>query len=429
MNKKQKIAIDRVFGLILCLTLRLPALLMERTLHRNHRMPPSNHPKKIVVAKYMGIGSILQASPMLQEMKKKYPNALLIFLSLKSNKEFLSRYRFIDHIICVDDSTIFRLLLTSLLAMQELIFARIDIFLDLEAHSTYGSLMCFLSCAKNRLGFSIADEDHRAFLYTHLLYLNTNFPIRYCYSQLGQLAGIEPIHGDLDPICPDLYQSDLERMHEKKKQYFNCGHLGIIAINPNASDLRYERRWSRESFASVARYFAKKGYAVAMVGSSSEREYVESIVKMIGDGAEKVYNVAGIFPLLEFFAFLKSCHLLLTNDSGVMNMGLTLPVPQVLLAGPVDPEQYFITNNYRTYIYHQTYCSPCTHYIAIPPCGGDNVCMQQIQVKEVVKICESLLSGQIVHPKRKILYSYNSEVLGVLKNMGKNKIKVLATKI
>ena len=429
MNKKQKIAIDQIFGFILCLTLRLPSLLLEGALHRNHCMPPSVQPKKIVVAKYMGIGSILQASPMLQELKKKYPNALLVFLSLKPNKEFLSRYGFIDRIICVDDSTIFRLIFTSLLAIKELIFARIDIFLDLEAHSTYGSLMCFLSCSKNRLGFSIADENHRAFLYTHLLYLNTHFPIRYCYSQLGQLAGIEPIHGALDPIPPDLYQSDLEKMQEKKKQYFKCEHLGIIAMNPNASDLRYERRWSRESFASVARYFARKGYAVAMVGSSSEHEYVESIVKMVRDSAEKVYNVAGVFPLLEFFAFLKGCRLLLTNDSGVMNMGLTLPVPQVLLAGPVDPEQYFITNNYRTYIYHQTYCSPCTHYIANPPCGGDNVCMQHIQVQEVVEVCESLLSGQIVHPKRKILYSYNSDVLGVLKNMGIDKNKALTTKI
>ena len=421
MNKKQKIAIDRTFGFILSLVLRLPALIMEKTLRRNHSMPPSEVPRKIVIAKYLGIGSIIQATPLLKAMKTKYPDSFLIFVSLKSNEGLLSRYKFIDQIICVDDSTITRAILTSLSAIVQLIIQRIDLFLDLEAHSTYGSLMCFLSCSKNRLGFSLKDEDHRTFMYTHLLYLNANFPIRYCYSQLGQLAGMDQPNGTLQPLCPDLYESDLEIVQMKMKEIFNCENSGIIAINPNASDLRYERRWSRESFAAVARYFANQGYAVALVGSAYEYDYVEGIVKMIEDGEQKVYNVAGKFSLLEFFVFLKYCCLLVTNDSGVMNMALTLPIPQLLLAGPVDPEQYFIPNDRRTYIYHQTYCSPCTHYIATPPCGGNNVCMQIIQHEEVIKVCESLLNGCKVEPKRNLLYSYQSEVLGVLKNSGENK--------
>jgi ADP-heptose:LPS heptosyltransferase len=423
MNKKQKIAIDRTFGFILSLALRLPALIMEKTLRRDHSMPPSEVPRKIVIAKYLGIGSIIQATPLLKEMKTKYPDSRLIFLSLKTNEGLLSRYKFIDQIICVDDSSFTRVIFTSLRAIVELIFQRIDLFLDLEAHSTYGSLMCFLSCSKNRLGFSLEDEDHRAFLYTHLLYLNTNFPIRYCYSQLGQLAGMERPEGLIEPLCPDFHKSDHESVQKKMKEIFNLENSGIIAINPNASDLRYERRWSRENFAAVAKYFSNQGYAVALVGASSEYEYVEGIVEMVGDDAQKVYNVAGKFSLLEFFVFLEKCCLLVTNDSGVMNMALTLPIPQLLLAGPVDPEQYFLPNDRRTYIYHQTYCSPCTHYIAIPPCGGNNICMQLIQSEEVISICESLLNGQKVKPIRNLLYSYHSEVLGVLKNRGEEKNK------
>jgi ADP-heptose:LPS heptosyltransferase len=423
MNKKQKIAIDRTFGFILSLALRLPALIMEKTLRRDHSMPPSEVPRKIVIAKYLGIGSIIQATPLLKEMKTKYPDSRLIFLSLKTNEGLLSRYKFIDQIICVDDSSFTRVIFTSLRAIVELIFQRIDLFLDLEAHSTYGSLMCFLSCSKNRLGFSLEDEDHRAFLYTHLLYLNTNFPIRYCYSQLGQLAGMERPEGLIEPLCPDFHKSDHESVQKKMKEIFNLENSGIIAINPNASDLRYERRWSRENFAAVAKYFSNQGYAVALVGASSEYDYVEGIVEMVGDDAQKVYNVAGKFSLLEFFVFLEKCCLLVTNDSGVMNMALTLPIPQLLLAGPVDPEQYFLPNDRRTYIYHQTYCSPCTHYIAIPPCGGNNICMQLIQSEEVISICESLLNGQKVKPIRNLLYSYHSEVLGVLKNRGEEKNK------
>ena len=95
-------------------------------------------------------------------------------------------------------------------------------------------------------------------------------------------------------------------------------------------------------------------------------------------------------------------------------MALTLPVPQLLLAGPVNPEQYFIPSDFRTYIYYQTYCSPCTHYIDTPPCAGDNICMQEIKSDEVITVSEQLLRGESVKPKRTVEFLSNSEVLGVL---------------
>jgi ADP-heptose:LPS heptosyltransferase len=157
---------------------------------------------------------------------------------------------------------------------------------------------------------------------------------------------------------------------------------------------------------------------VALVGSPPEHEYVQGIIELLGGDASKVRNVAGVFSLPEFFAFLERCSLVVTNDSGVMNMALTLRVPQLLLAGPVDPEQYFIPNEYRTYIYYQTYCSPCAHYVDVPPCAGDNVCMKQIKPEQVIDICERLLRGENVKPKRTVSLSFNSEVLGVLKDKG-----------
>ncbi len=382
-------------------------------------MPPRELPKRIVVAKYLGIGSILQATPMLRGLKAKYPNSQLIFLTLKSNKGLLQHYDFIDDILCVDDKSFLRIVITSLRVIGELISRKIDIFFDLEVYSTYGSLMCLFSCAKNRLGFSIKDADHTAFIYTHLLYLNTSFPMRHCYSQLGQVAGMEPPPTQEEPLHPSLSEADVAQVRQRVETIFDFEHKGIIALNPNASDLRYERRWSRASFAVVAAYFAQQGYAVALVGSPAEHDYVQGIIDLLDGGADRVRNVAGAFSLLDFFAFLGQCSLLVTNDSGVMNMSLTLRLPQLLLAGPVDPEQYFIPNEFRSYIYYQTYCSPCTHYVDTPPCGGDNVCMQQIQPEEVIDYSERLLRGEIVKPKRSVSFSSNSEVLGILKNKGK----------
>lgn len=418
MNKKQKQAIDRAVGYALSIFLRIPALILEKILRRDHTVPPRVPPKRIVVAKYLGIGSILQATPMLRGIKERYPDAQLTFLTLQSNKNLLSRYDFIDDVLCVDDASLLRVATTSFRAIVKLIPRRVDLFIDLEVHSTYGSLMSLFSCSKNRLGFSLQDKDHKAFLYTHLLYLNTNFPIRYCYNQVAQLLGVASLAPGQDLLGPTLAETEADKVGAQLGVLFNFEHKGIVVLNPNASDLRYERRWSREGFAVVARHFSRRGYAVALVGSSPEHGYVQGIIDLLGEDAQRVRNVAGLFSLPEFFAFLRHCSLVVTNDSGVMNMALTLQVPQLLLAGPVDPEQYFIPGEFRTYIYYQTYCSPCAHYVDVPPCAGDNVCMKQIQPEQVIDVCERLLRREVVKPRRTVSLSFNSEVLGVLKDKG-----------
>lgn len=419
MKNKHKLLIDKIVGQFLAFALRIPAHLLEWILRRNHVMPPTEPPKRIVVAKYQGIGSILQATPMVQGLKKKYPNAEITFLSLKSNRGLLLRYDFIDSVLSVDDSSILRVFYSSVLVIWKLLAGRVDLFIDLEVYSTYGSLMCLLSCSKNRFGFSLGDRDVTAFMYTHLLYLNTAFPIKHCYSQLGQLAGMDPPTTTIAPLPPYLSQKDYAPQEKRTRDIFNFDHKGIIVLNPNASDLRYERRWSRENFAIVAGHFAKDGYAVALVGSKPERDYVQGVIDLVDVAADNVRNVAGEFSLMEFFAFLQKCSLVVTNDSGVMNMALTMPIPQLLLAGPVNPEQYFTPNEFRTYIYKQTYCSPCTHYLDEPPCAGDNVCMKQIRPDEVISVCERLLRGVSVKSNRSVYFLCNSEVLGVLKDRGK----------
>ena len=416
--KKHKLIIDRFLGMALCVLLRMPTFFLEKFLRRNHQMPPSEQPKTIVVAKYLGIGSILQSTPMLKSLKSKYPDSKLIFLTNKANHSLLSKYDFVDKVIYVDDTSLFKILVSSIQVIVKLLLERVDLFIDLEVHSIYGSLICLFSSAKNRLSFFIENANFKAYIYTHLLYLNPNLPIRNCYNQLAQLVGVNLLTIEDSLIRPNLPKEVSQKTKNKIKKIFNFKYKGIIAINANASDLSYERRWDKLNFAKVARYFANEGYAIAFVGSSSEYEYVQEIIDNSPEENKKIVNLAGTFPLLNFFSFLENCNLLITNDSGIMNMALTLNVPQLLLSGPVNPKQYFMDNNFRVYIYHQTYCSPCTHVLDSPPCGGDNKCMQQITPDEVIKFSKKLLSGENIKSKHEIIFSSDYETLGVLKNKG-----------
>lgn len=419
MTRHQKIVIDRVFGVILNVLLFVPTLILEKALRRNHVLPPDGFVETIVVAKYIGIGSILQATPMLAELKKAYPTTELIFITSKPNYDLVSGIEYVDRVLIIDDSAASRFISSLARLLWVLVPKRVDVFINLEVHSNFGSLVALLSCAKNRIGFSTSNLSFKSFYFTHLLYFNALMPISVCYLQAAKVAGVKPpsrYNGLLRPKFDAFQRGSTPDLPAA----LACAGARIVAINVNASDLRFERRWPLDRFAAVARYLAEKGYSVALVGSSQEAEYVEKLFDFLPHRNFSIYNLAGLFDLSGLFDFLEGCNLIVTNDSGIMNVGLTLDVPLLLLAGPVSPEQYFFVDKKRTYLYGRPYCSPCTHRLDQAPCGGDNVCMQLISVEVVCEAVDALIAGNDYFPREIKNSSDYSYVEGLIMDRGKS---------
>lgn len=106
---------------------------------------------------------------------------------------------------------------------------------------------------------------------------------------------------------------------------------------------------------------------------------------------EKVFNSAGILSLPGFVALLDVVKLMISNDSGPMHIAQIKNVPLVSLWGPTNPAVYCPGGKNHLAIYKPIYCSPCTHFSDIPPCGGDNQCLKLISWKEVAEASFQLL--------------------------------------
>ena len=53
-------------------------------------------PKLIVINKFFGLGSILLSSNLVRGIKKKYPDAKIIFLTFKENQKLLELLGIVD---------------------------------------------------------------------------------------------------------------------------------------------------------------------------------------------------------------------------------------------------------------------------------------------------------------------------------------------
>jgi ADP-heptose:LPS heptosyltransferase len=399
MTHKGRILADRIIAVPLAFLFNGAARLLGRVLRRDHSVTSENV-KVIVVAKLIGMGSILQCAPLLRALKHRYPNAKLVFVTMRSNRELLSRLSSVDEIVAMDDRSMLSMAATTLRTIATLIRLRADFYFDLEVYSGFASLLALWAVTRNRLGFYRHSTAFKKGIYTHLVYFNTRMPVRQLYLQLGRVAGIPAGQSELmGPILVhDRERSEVSRLLAEAPGW--QPEQPYIVVNPNASDLLLERRWPTESVLEAISRLVSLGNQVVLIGAPNEAGFVQSLYEKLAPEVQvRVLNTAGRLTLGELLALLQGAACVLTNDTGPMHMAIALERPTVCLFGPANPEHYGQDLPYVDIFYAQVFCSPCLYEADEPPCNGNNVCMQRIKPEPVVEAVQYL--AHTGHPRRK----------------------------
>lgn len=391
IRTRTKVVLDAVLGRTLVFFLNVVARLLGRILSIDHSL--ARRPKTIVVCKYLGMGSIIQATPLLQTLRKNFPEARLVFVTSVSNRRLMKQVEAVQEVLTVNDAGLIALLGSTWKVLHRLWQLRPDLYIDLETYSYYSTAIATMSCARNRVGFYRVERNIRMGVYTHMMFFNARAPIAQSYLQMARLVGCREIIGQLYPFRID--DADLNSMRRKLERQLGESFEPFVVINPNASDLRIERRWPADRFIELIRSLSDRfpSHRFLLIGSASEAAYVGEIYRRLElPHEEQVINTAGRLSLGELFALISRSELVVTNDTGPMHIAFSLGRPTVSLFGPASPSQYGDNPN-AFGVYKNLYCSPCVHDFLVPPCGGDNQCMKQITMEEVDALCTRLLRG------------------------------------
>ena len=397
MNVKLQLFFDKGIAKPLAFLLNYLVQLVGKILRINHDLNRSY--KTIVVSKFKGMGSIIQATPMLMAISSKYPGAKLVFVSSKANQQILEKITCIDELVLVDDRSFLQFIKTNISALLRLIKMRPELFIDLEVYSDYSTLFTLATLSTNRVGYYLRSSSFRTGIYTHMMFFNPRVPISKVYLQTAALIGCDIENESLFPIHQNLPHST------ERKPY--------IVINPNASDLRVERKWGTANFVNfINRYSeAHPTTTIYLIGSPAEVDYTTEIYSALS--SITVINLAGKTSIDELIVLIAEAQLMLSNDTGPMHIAFATKTPILCLFGPCSPDQYGKSANAKI-LYKKVYCSPCVHDFEVPPCKGNNSCMQLIQVEEVLTEFEAMLQGETMKTdeNQDFIYSINQNVLG-----------------
>jgi heptosyltransferase II len=211
------------------------------------------------------------------------------------------------------------------------------------------------------------------------------------YLRLVAAVGADPT-----PLPPLLHVTPEEVALFTKRFGVTYSREPVFGLNPGA-EYGPAKRWPADRFITAAVDLHKQvGCRWIIFGGLAEKPLADEIAagirNALGAGAEgMVVNAAGETTLRELCAGLKTCRLLITNDTGPMHVAAALGTPVIVPFGSTSPELTGpgLPGETRHALIKSTAgCSPCF----LRECPIDFRCMQTIEPKMVVEAAQRAFS-------------------------------------
>ena len=189
-----------------------------------------------------------------------------------------------------------------------------------------------------------------------------------------------------EPLAPQLFVTAPEMEAAKIKFGLDRITQPIFGLNPGA-EYGPAKRWPVEKFIAAANEIQARTNCVWLVfGGRNDTELAGRITSAISGHASRIthQNLAGKTTLRELMALLKSCRVLLTNDTGPMHVAAALGTPVVVPFGSTSPELTGpgLPGDPRHRLLKSAVpCSPCF----LRECPIDFRCLNGLSAHEVVE--------------------------------------------
>jgi ADP-heptose:LPS heptosyltransferase len=387
-------AIDHWVGLPLCFG--LGALVSLR--HKLWSWPerPIRERGTIVIIKFFGLGSIVQSTPLLAAIRRRYPEGRLAFLTFPENEALVRRLNLCTDVLLIRSRSLLAFVLDTLGAIVWMQGQDIDAVVDLEFFTKFSTLLAVLGGARRRVGYHLNAFWRRSLL-TAPVYFNYYHHITDVFAQAGRCLDIAVEDDTLTRIpVDDAARTRVERT--LRERGWTSGEK-LIGVNVNAGEMSLERRWPIASFVELIRVLLARhrDVRVVLTGSPSEADYVGTVVAGLSEADRtRVIVAAGVWSFDDFLAAFERMAAFVTNDSGPMHLAAAQGAPLVSLWGPGRPEFYAPRGGRHEVIYEAYPCSPCLYMFTTFEgmwCHHEGWCMQAIATAKVLAAIERLLGA------------------------------------
>jgi len=164
-----------------------------------------------------------------------------------------------------------------------------------------------------------------------------------------------------------------------------------VGLHVGSPKSQYGKIWPAEKWALVCRKLSERhGVQIVLVGGPDEEDQAGRFLAALD---APCLNLVGRLGLMETFAVVRRCRLLIGNDTGLSKAAMAMGVPAAVVWGPSDRPGYgvFWDKEKHLEIFRPLLCSPCVSMglraegagvINFATCGH-HACLEELTANEV----------------------------------------------
>ena len=353
--------------------------------------------RRILLIKLSEVGALVQTYPLLNWLRRTYPQAEISFLVFEKNISFMNMFGqgiVFSRIYGIRDESLMLLLASTWKVLGRIMRDDIDVVIDLEFFSRFTALLSRLSHAATRVGFHCYSFEglYRGDLFTHKVPYN---PLQHCsrmYLAMGKtlampsmgtpgmMASVDPVEL-VFPFMPP-HERDIACVKEKLGAW-GLSEKRLYLVNPGEGILPM-REWPIENYCIlVKRILAQDpSHAVIIIGRHPMTGKDRSLAEMVDD--PRCVNWSAATDMNALMALFHASRALICNDGGLSHMASLTPLRTVVLFGPESPQVFAPAGPGTRILFSAWACSPCLSVLnhRVSHCR-DNFCLQAISVEDV----------------------------------------------
>ncbi|MFA5260529.1 MAG: lipopolysaccharide heptosyltransferase II [Candidatus Omnitrophota bacterium] len=335
--------------------------------------------KKILVVNVNWVGDTVFATPVFKAIKARWPDAFLACLAVPRVKAVLESCPHLDEVIIYDERGRHRSLWGKISIAWTLWRRHFDVAFLLHRSWTR-ALLIFLAGIKERVGY---DVKNRGWLLTHRVPECPGLPHRSdYYLYVVEHYGI-PV---CDRTCELLVDPEAQRqVSDLLSRQQVAAEDRVIVVNVGGNwDLK---KWPAGHFVELVNRLTQECPArIVIPGAPKDADTARDISRRSGG---KAVVLAGETNLKQLIALMKRASLVVSADSGPMHIASAVGTPGIAIFGPTRPELTGPRGRGKFRILQKDVgCNRKACYFQECP---DNVCMQAVNVDEVMAAALTLL--------------------------------------
>lgn len=342
-----------------------------------------------VVVQTAFIGDVFLSIPFLKRLKALFPGDKVIFVAKKGVADYLLKLQVIDELITINkgDKVSYR-----------------EAIKKINAHAQVANVFCLHRSFRSGL-FTWQLKAQKKFGFNNgLNFLFFTETVKYLKSlpdAVRQMALLSPIDPVTNKILQDtdwsyLNKSNADGTFTQIPDFFSMkapvhykNFIKKVALFPGS--VWETKKWPVNYYSELCEKLIAEGFLVFLMGGPEEASLCEEI-KFKNPKAEVL---AGQMKLVDSIDFLKSCDLVIGNDSSPSHLGASVGTPVMAIFGPTTLDLGFRPWNNESIVVENRNlpCRPCGLHGHHKCPLGHHKCMKEILPENVFHSAKRLLNA------------------------------------